>query len=106
MDDVITLLSVERWETDAVGNQKAQVSFREVFAHIESVTRAEFRAAGEQNLKPELMAELCRYDYEGEEEAEFQGTRYGIYRAYCPPDSDRVELYLTRRRGTHGKDQA
>lgn len=102
MDDVLTLISAETWRTDEIGNQIADIDKREVFARLESVTRAEFASGGEQNLKPELMAEICRYDYEGEEEAEYNGNKYRIYRTFTPLDSDRIELYLTRRRGSYG----
>lgn len=102
MDDVLTLISADSWEIDNVGNQIAVTSKREVWARLESVSRAEFAAGGEQNLKPELMAIICRFDYEGEEEAEYNGNKYRIYRTYAPLDSDRIELYLTRRRGTDG----
>lgn len=102
MDDVLTLISANSWEIDNVGNQIAATSKREVWARLESVSRAEFAAGGEQNLKPELMAVVCQFDYEGEEEAEYNGNKYRIYRTYAPLDSDRIELYLTRRRGTDG----
>lgn len=99
MDDVITLLTVLEWTVDGVGNQTAKVVEREVWARIESVTRAEFSAGGEQGLKPDIMAVICRFDYQGEEEAIYSGVRYDIYRTFAPSDSDRIELYLTRRRG-------
>jgi SPP1 family predicted phage head-tail adaptor len=102
MDDVLTLISADSWEIDNVGNQIAATSKREVWARLESVSRAEFAAGGEQNLKPELMAVVCQFDYEGEEEAEYNGKKYRIYRTYAPLDSDRIELYLTRRRSTDG----
>ena len=102
MDDVLTLISADSWEIDNVGNQIAATSKREVWAKLESVSRAEFAAGGEQNLKPELMAVVCQFDYEGEEEAEYNGNKYRIYRTYAQLDSDRIELYLTRRRSTDG----
>ena len=100
MDDVLTLIVADDWVTDGIGNQIATTSEKEVFARIESVTRAEFAAGGEQNLKPEIMAVICRFDYEGEEYAEYSGKSYRIYRTFAPQDSDRIELYLTRRRST------
>lgn len=104
MDDVLTLISADSWKVDSVGNQIAATSKREVWARLESISRAEFAAGGEQNLKPKLMAIVCQFDYEGEEEAEYNGNKYRIYRTYAPLDSDRIELYLTRRRGAENGD--
>lgn len=101
MDDVITLYGADGWQIDAVGNQVPKRSPREVYARIESVGRSEYYAAAAAGLRPEIKAVICRYDFDGETEAELGGKRYAVIRTYAAIDSDRVELYLGERGGVY-----
>lgn len=106
MDDVLTLLSAEDWKTDENGNQYSSLPAREVFCRIESVGRADFYAASQLGLKPTVKAVVCRFDYEGEKLAEYNGVRYSVHRTYAESDGDRVELYLTERSGDNDEGEA
>ena len=39
------------------------------------------------------------FDYDGEEEVEYQGKRFRVYRSYLNQEEERVELYLEERVG-------
>lgn len=122
VDGVITLITKTR-QTDAYGRQKATETKRDVFAQIDSVSRAEFFAAGQNGLNPEYRFTVFSGEWAGEREAEYNGVRYSIYRTYQPSayvrhdntkthegsisrntntgNNDRVELYASRKVGVN-----
>lgn len=87
------------YTTDAIGQMIATETSRKVFCNMQSVTRAEFFAAGENGFKPELRATMFAPDYKGEETIEYNGIRYSIYRTYYAKN-DMLELYLERKAGS------
>lgn len=95
--NILTLLKTT-YGQDAIGQQVPVIIRREVFCSIRSVSASEFYEAGRAGLNAELRADMFFYDYEGEDEAEFEGRKYGIYRTYRP-DMDTIELYLERKTG-------
>ncbi len=95
--NILTLLKTT-YSKDAIGQQVPAITRREVFCSIKSVSASEFYEAGRAGLNAELRADMFFYDYEGEDEAEFEGRKYGIYRTYRP-DMDTIELYLERKVG-------
>lgn len=125
IEGIITLISKSR-TIDDVGRQKAEETRRDVFARIESVSRDEFFAAGQNGIQPEYRFSVFSAEWNGERECEYNGTRYSIYRTYQPSDYnshinvsthegsitrtvyaasvDRVELYAARRVGVNGKN--
>lgn len=122
LDGIISLISKTR-TVDAYGRQSAAETAREVFAQIESVSRAEFFAAGQNGLTPEYRFIVFAGEYNGERECEYNGIRYSIYRTYQPSayvrhdnaktyegsisrntntaNVDRVELYASRKVGVN-----
>lgn len=74
-----------------------------VWAHIQSVTRAEWTDAGQKGLQPQLVAVTPIVNYSGEQIVQRgegdTAKRYGVYRTYFGPDSDVIELYLERKVG-------
>ncbi len=103
MDDALTLYQI-KYTMDSIGNQIPVRMPHEVYARVESVGRSDWAEGGRIGLKPEIKAVLCLFDYEGEQEADYKGERYSVYRTYSPSDSDRIELYLTERSGVNGDD--
>lgn len=96
--DTIKLLSTE-YEEDELGQKVPHETEREVFARVESVSRAEFFDAGRIGIKPSWKVTLTfAEDYEGEELAEYDGKRYAIYRTYQTTGGG-VELYLRPEAG-------
>lgn len=101
-DTVITLIGHTR-EKDAKGVYRdAGETSREVFARVNSVTRAEFFNGGQSGFRPEYRFDVFYAEYQGESECEYAGTRYAIYRTYRNPASDYMELYAERKVGVNG----
>ena len=63
----------------------------------QSVTRAEFQAAGAQGLKPSMVVKVHDVDYHGEQLVEVGGVRYSVYRDYHKGETR--ELYVTQKGG-------
>lgn len=74
---------------------------REVYAQVQSITRAEFFEAGRNGLNPELVFTMFYGDYQGEKTVVYNGATYGIYRTYMGRN-DTIELYAERKGGTNG----
>ena len=72
-----------------------------VMARIGSVSASEFFEAGRNGLRPEYKFTMFLYDYDGQRELEYEGTRYTVYRTYMGK-SDTVELYVALKGGTYG----
>lgn len=98
MDRVEVLTLVSTTETaDAIGQQIPTETTRTVYCKIESVTRAEWIAARQQDLAPEAVCKVFFMEYSGERIAELKGKRYDVYRVY--EAGDYIELYLGQRVG-------
>lgn len=74
----------------------------EVYAQVDSVTRAEFFEGGRNGLNPELVFSMFYGDYNGERTLLYDGKPYGIYRTYLGRN-DTIELYAERKGGTNGR---
>ena len=79
--------------------------YRDVFCNITSVSADEWLNAGKAGLRAEYRATMFLYDYQGEELAELDGVRYGIYRTYAGTN-ETIELYLERKAGVYAKNQS
>lgn len=99
--DVINLVGVTRAQ-DAIGAWTETPTSRRVFCQVTSVTASEFFEAAQVGHRPELRFTIFSGDYGGEDELEYKGTAYGIYRTYRA--GDRLELYAETKAGvTHGQ---
>lgn len=99
--ETISLVGEEKYQ-DKYGVWQIVQEEHEVFAQVNSVTRAEFFEAGRNGLNPEYMFTVFFGDYNGERTVKYNGNTYGIYRTYQGRD-DTVELYAERKGGTNGK---
>ena len=97
---MITLISAARTQND-YGVWELTKTVRDVFAQVDSVTRAEFFEAGRNGLNPEYVFRVFFGDYDGERIVEYKGKRYGVYRTYHGRN-DMMELYAERKGGTNG----
>ncbi len=88
MQDDYGVDHVERFEHD-------------VFAQVDSVTRAEFFEGGRNGLNPEYKFTVFSGDYHRENELIYEGEPYAIYRSYHGRN-DKTELYAERKGGTNG----
>ena len=75
---------------------------RQIFARVDSVTRAEFFDAGQRGLNPEYKFTVFHAEYQGEDECEYAGARYAIYRTFRVPQTDDLEIYVERKAGVNG----
>lgn len=100
MDGTIILIKQSVTE-DKIGQQKAAEEEKaEVFCTINSITRSEWRDAGQNGIAADLKVVMPAVNYSGEQIAIVDGKRKAIYRTYHPPESDDVELYLQSEAGT------
>ena len=93
----MTLIDVT-YTTDSIGQKVESESSRTVYCNLRSVSRAEWKDAGEMGFKPSLVATMFAYDFKGESMAEIDGKRYGVYRTYFSTN-DTIELYLEEKAG-------
>lgn len=103
--DVITLLSHE-WGQDNKGiwHDFGEIR-RQVFCQVDSVSRAEFFAAGQIGIKPEYKFTVFFGDYNDEERLEYKGKVYAVYRTYHARNDD-LELYAKLEVGVHGQENS
>ena len=94
MDDLILLIS-ESYKKDAIGNVTVTETATSVWAHLQSVTRAEWADAGQNGLQPQLVAVTPIVNYNGEQIVQIgsgeNARRYAVYRTYLDPDNDSIE---------------
>ena len=99
MDGVAYLIQ-KIYKKDTIGQRIPESETRmEIFVTVESVSRREWSDAGKNGLNPEIKIVTAAINYSGENEMEYNGVRYSVYRTYHPTDTDRIELYLERKAG-------
>lgn len=92
-------LSTQTRTQDANGVwRKGNPTEKVVFAQVDSVTRAEFFAAGESGIKPEYRFTMLAAEYDGETTVVYNGAVYAVYRTYHAR-TDEIELYVRRKAG-------
>ena len=99
MTDLVSLLYLEQ-----VNNERAEEILQPVrttptLGRITSVSRAERMESGLDGLTPEAVFITAESNYLGEQQAEWEGERYQIYRTYRRRESQEIELYLAKRTG-------
>lgn len=90
MNDVLLLIS-ETHLSDAIGNDIATETSREVFCETMSISQSEFLAAGQMGIRPEFKFRVWAHEYNGESKVRYNGKEYDIYRTFA--QHDRMELY-------------
>lgn len=97
----ITLLTTTK-EQDDYGVWVESITSKDVFAQVDSVTRAEFFEGGRNGLNPEYRMTMFSGDYDGQKMLIYNGNTYSIYRTYLNR-TDTIELYVERKGGSNGK---
>ena len=95
----ISLLD-KRFTYSDIGVPQVSVAKTDVLAFRFSVGQTEFFNAGQQGLKPTGVFAVRSTEYEGQEELEFNGEVFSIYRSYNRTDG-RTELYTSKRKGAN-----
>lgn len=100
--DTIHLIR-EVYAPDEAGVERPVRESREVYAQVDSVTRAEFFDAGRSGLNPEFRFTMFAGDYAGETMVKYAGKTYAVYRTFLGRN-DTIELYVQREGGANGKE--
>lgn len=94
-------------EQNANGEFVEKGAPRMVYGDIQSISRAEFFAAGEEGLRAELQIRMFAPDYQGEKIARLEENgawyQFAIYRTYRAKN-EILELYLADRVGISAVD--
>lgn len=101
MDGTIKLVSYTYVEDELGQDKKSGPIETEIFGEIHSISRNEWRVAGQNNVNADIMFKTKILNYNGETEAIVNGEKRAIYRTYTPPDSDDIELYLKYEGGVY-----
>ena len=94
---VLTLIE-EAYKPDTLGQLIPTETRRDVYCNLASVSASEWFEGGRSGMNPEYRATMFSPDYNGEQIAELDGVRYGIYRTYLGRN-ETVELYLEKKAG-------
>lgn len=92
LDDVCTLVALQTQKDDLGQPVKTGEIGRQIFCARTSVSRAEFAAAGQQGLRPDVELLVDSDEYDAETIVDYSGTRFTVYRNYLRPDG-LTELY-------------
>jgi SPP1 family predicted phage head-tail adaptor len=87
--DIVTLITVT-YTTDALGNQVADESKKEIFANMFTVSATEFYNAALTGLRPSLMFEIYSFEYAGQTRLEYEGKKYNIIRVTTAGEKTRL----------------
>lgn len=81
---------------DEIGNQIPTETRKSILCKVSSVGRNEFYNAAVNELKPEKVFVIHRYEYEDENLVEFEGKQYSVIRTYST-DFEEIELVCERK---------
>ena len=99
MTDLVSLLYLEPVKNELAEEILQPVRTTPTLGRITSVSRAERMESGLDGLTPEAVFITAESNYRGEQQAEWEGERYQIYRTYRRRESQVIELYLAKRTG-------
>lgn len=93
----LTLIA-KTYTTDSIGQPTVAETKRDVICELRSVSGTEFSQARQNGINPQYVFILSMFDYKREQEVEFEGVRYSIYRTYIADDNS-IELYAEVQTG-------
>lgn len=99
MTDLVSLLYLEPVKNELAEEILQPVRTTPTLGRIASVSRAERVESGLDGFTPEAVFVTAASNYRGEQQAEWEGERYQIYRTYRRRESQEIELYLAKRTG-------
>ncbi len=97
-DNELTLIKTTGSTTNSIGDSIPNEEKTTVLCDILSVTRSEHYTAMANQMQPELVFVLNKYDYDKQKDVEFEGDRYRVIRTFKPKSSkdigsiDNIEL--------------
>lgn len=87
------------YEPDELGQMVPTPDPTEVFAYVNDISQNEYFNAGQNGLKPRKSFDVLITEYGDQEDIEWNGDQYRVYRSYTNMKSGRVELYTELRVG-------
>ena len=96
MDGVAYLIN-KTYRQNEIGEYVESVEYAQVYVEEKSVTRAEWRDAGQFGLHPSIVLVTPAVNYAGQEEIKYNDVVYSVYRTYSTCEN--VELYLQKKVG-------
>jgi len=87
------------YATDSIGNQTATETETVIYVTEQSLSRAEWVAAGRAGLNLQHLLVTPAINYSGQTEIEYENRRYSIYRTY--QFGDDIELYCEAKGGVN-----
>ena len=98
VESPITLLKKHELAFDEIGNEAEQAPTRtKVFAEIKSIMSNEYYSAAQIGFKAAYRFDIFFADYQGQEQVEYQGSVYDIYRSFLNEKTDKYELYCKEK---------
>lgn len=94
-DDELTLISYENGTNDIGDAVRNSEKRKEILCDIKSVNRSEFYAAARNDMRPEAVFEVNKYDYDGEKIVEQDGQRYDVLRSFMSTGKQSIENFET-----------
>ena len=98
LDDVCFLIFVTSIKDELGQDDVTEENLRQIFCSRTSVNRAEFLAAGQLNLKPQIMLVVDSDEYDQERNLKYGDKKYSIYRTFMRADGF-TELYCEVKAG-------
>lgn len=89
----LTLISYKT-DYDDIGNPVKTPIRTTVLCKVASIGSTEYYNAQVINLKPEIKFIIHAFEYGGEREVEFQGTKYQVIRTFQGDTADRIDNAL------------
>ena len=96
-DDIIKFGRI-KYSRNKYGQEKETIEWREVYAEVMSVSRAEFYSAAMANIRPTCIFAIADMDdYQGEKLIEHNNITYDVIRTHRGRDSYLLELTAEMR---------
>lgn len=83
---------------DDLGQMMETEQKKKVQALEKPISSSEFFKAHQEDIQASILLEISRFKYNGENEIEYKGKIYEVYRTY-PLGISKIELYLSERKG-------
>ena len=100
--EIIYLIKEEQTE-DSIGNVlSSTIAKNKCYAHAQSVKTNEFYSAVEVGLTPSMEFVIKRLNYNGEDEIEWNNTRYSVIRTIDPKNKFDIVLVCSKKIGING----
>lgn len=70
-----------------------------VWGERSAISSTEWTNAGTRGINPEFRVTIYGFEYDEQVVVEIGSAKYGVYRTYSKPNSDKIELYLQLKGG-------